>query len=392
LAGRTPPPAGAGWVGGGALTPSLAGRPELRRYSRHLLIPEVGLAGQEKLAAARVLCVGAGGLGSPILAYLAAAGVGRIGIVDDDSVDVTNLQRQILYSTADVGAPKAQTAADRLRALNPHVACDAIPVRLAAANARELIRLYDVVIDGTDTFGSRYLVNDACVLEGKPDVYGSIFRFDGQVSIFGAAGGPCYRCLYPQAPPEHLVPSCAEGGVLGVLAGIIGTWQATEALKLILGIGTPLVGRLLLVDALDARIREVRVARDPDCPLCGDAPVITDVGSDDTPPPAGRVAEVASAELDALLAADPRARLLDVRDPHERILGSVPGAIEIPAGELEARLHELDTARTYVVACRVGVKSRWAAERLRDAGFAKLRHLEGGLLAYAILTDGFEVF
>jgi molybdopterin/thiamine biosynthesis adenylyltransferase/rhodanese-related sulfurtransferase len=372
--------------------PSLAGRAALRRYSRHLLIPEVGWAGQEKLAAARVLCVGAGGLGSPVLAYLAAAGVGRIGIVDDDTVDLTNLQRQILYTMDDVGAPKAATAAARLRALNPQVALDSIPVRFTAENARELVRLYDVVVDGTDTFGSRYLVNDACVLEGKPDVYGSIFRFDGQVSVFGVRGGPCYRCLYPQPPPEHLVPSCAEGGVLGALAGMIGTWQAAEALKLILGIGAPLVGRLLLVDALDARVREVRLARDPACPLCGDAPTIRELGSlpESTPAPR-RVAELAVTELDDILT-DPGARLLDVRDPHERVLGSVPGAVEIPAGELEGRLHELDTACTYVVACRIGAKSRWAAERLRDAGFAKVYHLTGGLLAYAAIDPTFDTF
>jgi molybdopterin/thiamine biosynthesis adenylyltransferase/rhodanese-related sulfurtransferase len=374
------------------MTPSLAGRAALRRYSRHLLIPEVGLAGQEKLAAARVLCVGAGGLGSPVLAYLAAAGVGRIGIVDDDTVDLTNLQRQVLYTMGDIGAPKATTAAERLRALNPQVALDPIAVRFAPANARELVRLYDVVVDGTDTFGSRYLVNDACVLEGKPDVYGSIFRFDGQVSVFGARGGPCYRCLYPQAPPEHLVPSCAEGGVLGALAGIIGTWQAAEVLKLLLGIGTPLVGRLLLIDTLDARVREVRVAPDPACPLCGDAPVIREIGDVPVRPGAPRrVAELAAAELGSVLA-DPQARLLDVRDPHERILGSVPDAVEIPSGELEARLHELDSARTYVVACRVGAKSRWAAERLRDAGFAKLYHLTGGLLAYAAIDPTLEMF
>jgi len=374
------------------VTPSLAGRAALRRYSRHLLIPEVGLAGQEKLAAARVLCVGAGGLGSPVLAYLAAAGVGRIGIVDDDTVDVTNLQRQILYTMDDLGAPKAARAADRLRSLNPQIALDPIPVRLRAGNARELVRLYDVVVDGTDTFGSRYLINDACVLEGKPDVYGSIFRFDGQVSVFGMRGGPCYRCLYPQPPPEHLVPSCAEGGVLGALAGMIGTWQAAEALKLVLGIGMPLVGRLLLVDALDARVREVRIARDPACALCGDAPSIRDLGDVPAPPPAPRgVAELAPAQLDAILA-DPDARLLDVRDPHERILGALPDAIEIPAGQLESRLHELDSARTYVVACRVGTKSRWAAERLRDAGFAKLYHLTGGLLAYAAADPTFDIY
>jgi sulfur-carrier protein adenylyltransferase/sulfurtransferase len=302
------------------------------------------------------------------------------------------LQRQILYTMDDIGAPKAATAAGRLRALNPQVALDPIAVRFTAENARELVRLYDVVVDGTDTFGSRYLINDACVLEGKPDVYGSIFRFDGQVSIFGARGGPCYRCLYPEPPPEHLVPSCAEGGVLGALAGMIGTWQAAEALKLILGIGVPLIGRLLLVDALDARVREVRVARDPACPLCGDAPSIRELGDRPEPAPAPRrVTELAVTELDGVLA-DPAARLLDVRDPHERVLGSVPGAIEIPAGELEARLHELDTARTYVVACRIGAKSRWAAERLRDAGFAKLYHLTGGLLAYAAVDPTFDTF
>ncbi|MFN2460806.1 MAG: molybdopterin-synthase adenylyltransferase MoeB [Candidatus Velthaea sp.] len=370
---------------------SLAGRAELRRYSRHLLIPEVGLAGQEKLSAARILCVGAGGLGSPVLAYLAAAGVGRIGIVDDDAVDVTNLQRQILYSTADVGAPKATVAAERLRALNPQIGIDAVPVRLDASNARELVRLYDVIVDGTDTFASRYLINDACVLEQRPDIYGSIFRFDGQVSIFGA-GGPCYRCLYPQPPPEHLIPTCAEGGVLGVLAGIVGTWQASEALKLVLGIGTPLAGRLLLIDAFDARVREVRIARDPGCALCGDAPTIVDVGSTAAAPPGLRVPGLASSELDALLERDSTARVLDVRDPHERVLGSLRGAVEIPAGELEARMHELDSARTYVVACRVGQKSRWAAARLKDAGFGKVYHLQDGLLAYAALVETFDIF
>jgi len=374
------------------MTPSLAGRADLRRYSRHLLIPEVGLAGQEKLAAARVLVVGAGGLGSPVLAYLAAAGVGRIGIVDDDAVDVTNLQRQILYATADVGKPKAATAADRLHALNPQIAIDTLGIRLDATNERAIVRLYDVVIDGTDTFASRYLINDACVLEGKPDVYGSIFRFDGQVSIFGAAGGPCYRCLYPEPPPPELVPSCAEGGVLGVLAGMIGTWQASEALKLVLGIGTPLVGRLLLVDALDARVREVRIARDPACPLCGDAPTLLDV----SPEPVGldepADGELRAAELDALLAQDPQARVLDVREPHEAVLGLLPGAVFVPASELEARLHELDATAHYVVACRVGVKSQWAARRLRDAGFGGVRHLRDGLLAYAALDASFDVF
>jgi adenylyltransferase/sulfurtransferase len=372
---------------------SLAGHVDLRRYSRHLLIPEVGLAGQERLAAARVLVVGAGGLGSPILAYLAAAGVGRIGIVDDDVVDVTNLQRQILYTTADVGASKAATAAERLHALNPQIAIDALPVRLEAANAREIVRLYDVVVDGTDTFASRYLINDACVLEGKPDVYGSIFRFDGQVSVFGVAGGPCYRCLFPVPPPPELVPNCAEGGVLGVLAGMIGTWQASETLKLILGIGTSLAGRLVLIDALDARVREVRVARDRSCPLCGDAPVLHDITpAADTPEDDAAGDEIAAADLDAVLAQDSRARLLDVREAHEAVLGAFPGAVALPATELEARLHELDITAHYVVACRVGVKSRWAARRLREAGFGNVRHLRDGLLAYAARDAAFEMF
>jgi molybdopterin/thiamine biosynthesis adenylyltransferase/rhodanese-related sulfurtransferase len=372
---------------------SLAGSIDLRRYSRHLLIPEVGLAGQEKLAAARVLVIGAGGLGSPVLAYLAAAGVGRIGIVDDDEVDITNLQRQILYDTDDVGKSKARTAAERLHALNPQVALDVLPIRLTAENAREIVRLYDVVIDGTDTFAARYLINDACVLEGKPDVYGSIFRFDGQVSVFGAKGGPCYRCLYPEPPPPELVPNCAEGGVLGVLAGMIGTWQASEALKLVLGIGTPLIGRLLLVDALDARVREVRVARDPACPLCGDAPTLLDVSTDATTTAvdAGD-REIAAADLDAALAGDPRARLLDVREPHEAVLGAPDGAVSIPATVLEARMHELDPTLHYIVACRVGVKSRWAAKRLREAGFGGVRHLRDGLLAYSALDASFEMF
>jgi molybdopterin/thiamine biosynthesis adenylyltransferase/rhodanese-related sulfurtransferase len=375
------------------MTNSLAGRADLRRYSRHLLIPEVGLAGQEKLAASRVLVVGAGGLGSPILAYLAAAGVGRIGLADDDVVDVTNLQRQILYTTQDVGKPKAATAAERLHALNPQIAIDALGVRVEAANVRELVRLYDVVVDGTDTFGSRYLINDACLLEGKPVVYGSIFRFDGQVSIFGAPGGPCYRCLYPEPPPDEMVPNCAEGGVLGVLAGMVGTWQASETLKLILGIGTPLIGRLALIDALDARVREVRIARDPACPLCGDAPTIRDVSDVAAPDrSAPGISEVTAAELDDVLAQDPRARLLDVREPHEAVLGSPEGSIAIPASELEARLHELDTTLHYVVSCRVGARSRWAAQRLREAGFGDIRHLRDGLVAYGALDHAFNVF
>lgn len=366
----------------------------LRRYSRHLLIPEVGLEGQERLRRARVLVVGAGGLGSPVLAYLAAAGVGRIGIVDDDVVDVTNLQRQILYKTEDVGESKARLAAERLHALNPEISIDALPRRLDATNARELVRLYDVVVDGTDTFATRYVINDACVLEGKPDVYGSIFRFDGQVSIFGMPQSPCYRCLYPQPPPPETVPTCAEGGVLGVLPGIVGTWQANETLKLLLGIGKPLVGRLAIIDALSGRMREFKIERDASCPLCGDAPSIRDV----VPVEAAAVRasrdaqELEAGDLAAFFSEHPRARLLDVREPHEAVLGTPYEAITIPASGLEARMHELDTAGEYVVACRVGSRSLWAAQRLREAGFGRIWHLHDGLLALAALDASFEFF
>jgi adenylyltransferase/sulfurtransferase len=321
--------------------------------------------------------------------------VGRIGVVDDDAVDLTNLQRQVIYAEADVGRPKAQVAAERLLALNPQVAVDAIPLRLDAGNARALVRLYDVVVDATDTFGARYLINDACRLEGKPDVYGSIFRFDGQISVF-APGGPCYRCVFPEPPPEGSVPTCAEGGVLGVLAGMVGTWQANEALKLVLGIGSSLAGRLVLLNALEARVREIALDPDPACPLHGERPAIFDVVA---PAPAapGRgtpagVLPLAARDLDGFLAAHPAALVLDVREPHETALGPAPQSVHLPGGRLEARMHELDTAREYVVACRVGAKSRWAAQRLYDAGFRRLYHLEGGLLAYAVSQPGFEVF
>jgi adenylyltransferase/sulfurtransferase len=366
-------------------------RRNLRRYSRHLLVPEVGLAGQEKLAGARVLVIGAGGLGSPVLQYLAAAGVGRIGIVDDDDVDLTNLQRQVLFAEADIGKNKALAARDRLLLNNSSVAYDAYPVRVDASNVRELVRAYDVVADCTDTFGARYLLSDAARLESKVDVFASIFRFDGQISVF-APEGPCYRCLFPQPPPEGSVPSCAEGGVLGVLAGIVGTMQAVEVLKVVLGIGAPLVGRLLLVDALGARTREIAFARDPACPLDGDRPEIRDVADLVATRAPVDVPQLSGAELDAFLAAHLDARLLDVREPHERILGDVAGSIRLPASELDARMHELDSAQTYVVACRVGAKSRYAVARLRDAGFARLYHLDGGLLSYAALHDEFAFF
>lgn len=365
----------------------------LRRYSRHLLIPEVGLAGQERLASARVLVVGAGGLGSPALQYLAAAGVGRLGVVDDDAVDETNLQRQTIFATSDVGRNKAVVAAERLRALNPLIAIDALPVRLESGNARQLIGTYDAVLDCTDRFPTRYLINDACFLENRPDVYGSIFRFDGQVSVFARSKGPCYRCLYPEPPPAEAAPTCAEGGVLGVLAGIVGAWQAAEALKMLLEIGEPLIGRLMLVDTLSARVREVRFERDPDCRLCGRSSDIADVrrleyGED----AAAAAQDLAEIEADGLDAALRDALLLDVREPHEAVLGSIDGAVAIPASQLEARLHELDSAKQYVVACRVGAKSLWAAQRLRDAGFTRLLHLRGGLLAYAARHSDFEFF
>jgi adenylyltransferase/sulfurtransferase len=369
----------------------LAGSRELRRYSRHLLIPEVGLRGQERLASSRALVIGAGGLGSPALQYLAAAGVGRIGVVDDDAVDVTNLQRQTIFATADVGRNKAEAAAERLRALNPSVAVDAIALRFDQGNARELVALYDVVLDCTDRFPTRYLINDACVLERVPDVFGSIYRFDGQVSVFGPPPAPCYRCLYPVPPPAQSVPTCAEGGVLGVLAGIVGALQANEALKLLLRIGEPLAGRLLLVDALGARTREVGFERDPHCAVCGDVPSVLDAFAflEDEDAGASGVPEVEPEDLEAALE---EAILLDVRDAHEAVLGIVPGSVHVPASELEARLHELDSAKRYLVACRVGVKSRWAIGRLSDAGFTRLAHLRGGLLAYGALDQRFDVF
>lgn len=363
----------------------------LRRYSRHLLIPEVGVAGQERLSAARALVVGAGGLGSPVLQYLAAAGVGRIGIVDDDVVDVTNLQRQTIFATTDVGEKKAVVATRRLLELNPSIAIDAIPLRFGEENARELVRLYDVVVDCTDRFPTRYLINDACVLEGKPDVYGSIFRFDGQVSVFGWENGPCYRCLYPQAPPPGSVPTCAEGGVLGALAGIVGAWQASETLKLLLRIGEPLRGRLMLIESLGARVRDVRFDRDAQCALCGVSPTIANARETSEPEPAtpDGLVEVDAGELDEALR---DAVLLDVREPHEAVLGTIAGGMSIPASELEARMHELDSAQRYVVACRVGARSLWAVQRLRDAGFTRLLHLRGGLLSYAAQHDEFAFF
>ncbi|HEX4014412.1 MAG TPA: molybdopterin-synthase adenylyltransferase MoeB [Candidatus Cybelea sp.] len=363
---------------------------ELRRYSRHLLIPEVGLQGQERLRAARVLVVGAGGLGSPSLQYLAAAGVGTIGVIDDDAVDETNLQRQTLFSPANVGQSKALVAAARLRDLNPSIAVEPLPFALDGDNAREIVRQYDVVLDCTDRFATRYLISDACFFEKKVDVYASIFRFDGQLSVLCAQSGPCYRCLFPEPPPAELTPTCAEGGVLGALAGVVGSWQSAEALKILLGVGEPLAGRILLIDTLRARVREVRFERDPACALCGDAPQIFDVERAPAEVAEDRtIVEIDAEELSETL---DDATLLDVREPHEAVLGTIDGSVSIPASQLEARMSELDTARRYVVACRVGVKSLWAVRRLREAGFGRLAHLRGGLLAYAARREDFEFF
>jgi molybdopterin/thiamine biosynthesis adenylyltransferase/rhodanese-related sulfurtransferase len=353
----------------------------LRRYSRHLVIPEVGLAGQRRLGGARVLCVGAGGLGTPVAAYLTAAGVGRIGIVDDDVVEESNLQRQILYTESDVGRPKAAVLAERLRAMNSTVSIDAIPLRLSAANARELIRLYDVVVDGTDSFSSRYLISDACALEDRPSVFGAIFRFTGQVIVFPGRSGPCYRCVYPNEPLPGSVPNCADGGVFGVLPGVIGTLQANEVLKLLLGIGRTLAGRLCVFNALEGSFQEISVARDARCALCGDDPQIFDVAHHDEPAHREFI-EILPAELDDFLSTHTECKVLDLREPAERAFASFDSALVIAARDLQTRLHELDVMATYVVACNFGQQSVWALELLHEAGFKKLYHLAGGFTSY----------
>ncbi len=371
-------------------------REDLLRYSRHLLLPEVGVAGQQRLRAARVLVIGAGGLGSPVALYLAAAGVGTIGLVDFDAVDRSNLQRQVLYSTSDVGRPKLDAAAERLEGLNPGVSVVAHRATLTSANALEIFAGYDVIVDGTDNFPTRYLANDAAVLLGKPLVYGSIYRFEGQVSVFDARRGPCYRCLYPRPPPPDLVPSCAEAGVLGVLPGVIGLLQATEAVKLVLGVGEPLIGRLLLYDALAMSFRELKLRKDPECELCSDH--ATQKGLVDYPAfcgvsAVGSAAESASvptispealrAELDS---ADPPL-LIDVREPGEWAIARLPGARLIPKAELPSRLDELTSAREVVLYCRSGARSGQATRQLLDLGFRNVKSLEGGLLAWSDRID-----
>jgi adenylyltransferase/sulfurtransferase len=369
---------------------------ELQRYARHLVLPEVGLEGQERLKAASVLLVGAGGLGSPLALYLAAAGVGRIGLCDFDVVDAANLQRQVLYGTGDLGRPKLDAAGERLADLNPHLQLDRHPVRLASDNALGLLEPYDIVIDGTDNFPTRYLVNDACVLLRKPNVYGSIFRFEGQVSVFHAGRGPCYRCLYPEPPPPGLVPNCAEGGVLGILPGVVGALQATEAIKLILGKGDSLLGRLLLFDALEMRFRELGLRRDPDCPVCGETPTIDrlidyerfcGVAPAPAPAAAGPDADIDVLALKQRLDRGEDILLLDVREPYEWLICRLDDAVHIPLRDVPARLGELDASRETVVYCRTGVRSARVVELLRRSGFRRARNLVGGLHAWSAEVD-----
>src|SRR5476651_111762 len=366
---------------------------EIKRYSRHLIMPEVGLEGQKKLKAASVLLIGAGGLGSPLGLYLAAAGVGRIGLVDFDIVDFSNLQRQVLHGTADVGRSKLQSAKDKLQSINPEVKLDLYETRLSAANTLEIFKPYDIIIDGTDNFPTRYLVNDACVLLKKPNVYGSIFRFDGQASVFAPPAGPCYRCLYPEPPPPGLVPSCAEGGVLGVLPGIVGTIQAAETLKLIIGRGEPLVGRLLLFDALGMRFRELKLRKNPECPVCGEHPTLTKLIDYQqfcgipAQEPKVTEGEIEVTEVKAMLDRGDSFVLLDVREPHEYQIASIPGAKLVPLGEVARRLDEFDKNADIVIHCKSGMRSAKACGILNQAGFEHVRNMKGGILAWSDQVD-----
>jgi sulfur-carrier protein adenylyltransferase/sulfurtransferase len=357
---------------------------ERRRYGRHIVIPEVGEDGQRRLKAGSALVVGAGGLGSPTLLYLAAAGLGRIGIVEFDTVDESNLQRQVLYGTRDVGRPKIETAAARLADVNPFITIEQHAVRLDAGNVIDLVSRYDLVIDGTDNFAARYLVNDACVITERPNVYGSVFRFEGQVSVFAAKDGPCYRCLHPEPPPPGVIPGCSEAGVLGVLPGMVGTLQANEALKIIGGFGDPLIGRLLLIDALGPRFREIRLPKDPACPVCGTSPTITepveytllcgDLPSDEA-------IEITADELRRKIAAREPLLILDVREPHEHALDAIDGSHLVPMGQLGSRLDELPRDRPIVAHCAIGQRSARAAKLLRDKGFQAVS-LKGGMTAW----------
>ena len=367
---------------------------EVLRYSRHLIMPEVGMEGQLKLKAARVLCIGAGGLGSPLAMYLAAAGVGTLGIVDFDVVDFTNLQRQIIHSTEDVGRKKLDSAEESIRGINPFVEVRKFETKLSSQNALDIFCGFDVIVDGTDNFPTRYLVNDACVLSGKPNVYGSIFRFEGQASVLATKEGPCYRCWYPEPPPPGLVPSCAEGGVLGILPGLVGVIQATETVKLILAKGEPLIGRVLLVDALGMKFRELRLRKNPDCPVCGLHPPITNLIDyqefcgirGEEAPLTMKVPEIQPEELKQRLDAGEDVFILDVREPHEYQICNLSGYL-IPLGDLPKRVHELDSSREIVAHCRSGVRSAKAVDFLRQAGFRKVKNLTGGVLAWSERID-----
>jgi adenylyltransferase/sulfurtransferase len=367
---------------------------EVLRYSRHLIMPEVGMEGQLKLKAAKVLCIGAGGLGSPLAMYLAAAGVGTLGIVDFDVVDFTNLQRQIIHATEDVGRKKLESAEESIKGINPFVDVRKFEIRLTSENALSIFREFDVVVDGTDNFPTRYLVNDACVLAGKPNVYGSIFRFEGQASVLATKDGPCYRCWYPEPPPPGLVPSCAEGGVLGILPGLVGVIQATETVKLILGKGEPLIGRVLLVDALGMKFRELKLRKNPDCPVCGKHPTITRLIDyqefcgirGEEAPVTTKVPEIQPEELKQRLDAGEDIFILDVREPHEYQICNLNGYL-IPLGDLPKRVHELDSSREIVAHCRSGVRSAKAVDFLRQAGFRKVKNLVGGVLAWSDRID-----
>ncbi|HEY6395760.1 MAG TPA: molybdopterin-synthase adenylyltransferase MoeB [Candidatus Binataceae bacterium] len=368
---------------------------EILRYSRHLIMPEVGMEGQLKLKNASILLVGTGGLGAPLGLYLAAAGIGRIGLVDFDVVDFTNLQRQVIHGTKDVGRKKLDSAADKMHDINPNVRIDKHEVALTSENALRILADYQIIIDGTDNFPTRYLVNDACVILKKPNVYGSIFRFEGQASIFGYPGGPCYRCLYPEPPPPGLVPSCSEGGVLGILPGTIGLVQATEAVKLILGIGEPLIGRLLLYDALAMRFRELRLRRNAECPVCGDHPTITNLIDYQefcgiphaAPQSAVKTGEIGPVEVKAKLDRGEKFQLIDVREPHEWQIGHIPQAKLIPLGELPKRVNELDRSVEIVAHCKSGVRSAKACDFLRQAGFKNVSNMTGGILAWSDQVD-----
>jgi sulfur-carrier protein adenylyltransferase/sulfurtransferase len=365
---------------------------EVKRYSRHLIMPEVGVEGQRKLKASKVLCIGAGGLGSPVAMYLAAAGVGTIGLVD-----FSNLQRQILHSTPDVGRPKLASAKDKLTALNPEIEIRTHEVALSSENALELFAPYDVIVDGTDNFPTRYLVNDACVLLGKPNAYGSIFRFEGQASVFATKDGPCYRCLYPEPPPPGLVPSCAEGGVLGVLPGMIGMVQATETMKLIMGIGEPLIGRFLIYDALKMKFRELKLRKDPDCPVCGTHPTVTKLidyeqfcgvtAAAPEPIAVNSATEITAVELKQRLDRGDKLKIVDVREPNEYQINRIAGSVLIPLGDVPKRYNELDPEDEIVVQCKMGGRSAKAADFLRSVGFKKILNLKGGILDWIDKVD-----